>query len=252
MMRFSTWFVVLGIALVGAAMVGTISPAQAKKAKGTREAPIVIEGYGHSHKPGAASTASTMTIRMTLRNGTDAPIYRVAGEITWRAYGGIKVLGLPFERDEMLEAGAEVAWEEAFDETPNPTSAYQVLVPMGPADVQVAFEPTEVVWEEPKAIEYPPFDEVINGPLLDERLGQNQPLIQCFVVAINAGVEMEAMMYVGFDVHPDGTVTGGRVINEGFADGELATRVSGQLDALIFDPFAGEEIHTLKYPFRTR
>jgi len=232
--------------------VGLAGPATAKKAKGTLENPIVVQGYSHTHKPGTAAITSTLTVRMTLVNGTDQPLYSFFGEFVWRAYGGVKVASFPFEHAEVLEPGAEIAWEQVFEEVKNPTSVFQVLQPMATADVQVSFENVEAQWEEAKAPELPPFDEVVTGPLLDERLGQNQDIIQCFVVQIQAGVEMEQVMYVGFDVNPDGTVTGGRIVNDGFAGSELETCVAPLLNGLAFDPFAGEDIHPLKYPYRTR
>jgi hypothetical protein len=238
------------LALVAA--VGVMTPAAAKKAKGTPDNPIVVQGYGHSHKPGTAAIPSTMSIRMTLINGTDKPLYSVSGELTWRAYGGVKVAAFPFEHTERLDPGAEIAWEQVFEEAANPTSLFQVLMPMSPSDVQVTVENVEAQWEEIVEPQYPPFAEVVTGPLLDERLGQNAEIIQCFVVQINAGVEMEAVMYVGFDVNPDGHVSGGRIVNDGYTHGELETCVAPLLDALVFDPFDGEEMHQLKYPYRTR
>ncbi len=239
-------------ALVMIAAVGVAAPALAKKAKGTPENPIVVQGYAHSHKPGTAAIASTVTVGMTLVNGTDKPLYGFSGEITWRAYGGVKVASLPYEHAELLDAGAELVFGEVYEEIATPTSLYQVLKPMASADVQVTLENVEARWEEAKAPEYPPFEEVVTGPLLDERLGQNQAIIQCFVAQMQAGVEMEAVMYVGFDVQPDGTVTGGRVVNEGFSGSALEICVTPLLDSMVFDPFAGEEMHTLKYPYRTR
>ena len=238
------------LALVAA--VGVMTPAAAKKAKGTTDNPIVVQGYGHSHKPGTAAIVSTLSVQMKLINGTDKPLYSVSGDITWRAYGGVKVAAYPFEHTEQLDPGGEIAWEQVFEEAANPTSLFQVLVPMSPADVQVTVESVEAQWEEIVIPEHPPFEEVVTGPLLDERLGQNAEIIQCFVVQINAGVEMDAVMYVGFDVNPDGHVSGGRIVNEGFTGGELETCVMPLLNALVFDPFAGEEMHQLKYPYRTR
>lgn len=240
------------LVLVVGLAIGVAGPAAAKKAKGTLENPIVVQGYGHTHKPGTAAITPTVTVRMTLVNGTDKPLYGFFGEITWRAYGGVKVASMPFEHLELLDAGAELAWEQVYKEVANPTSVYQVLMPMANADVQVTFENVEAQWEEAKAPEYPPFEEVVTGPLLDERLGQNQAIIQCFVVQIQAGVEMEQVMYVGFDAQPDGSVTGGRIVNDGFSGSELETCVAPLLNAMIFDPFAGEDIHPLKYPYRTR
>ena len=248
MTRLTPWMTTLMLVVA----VCAAAPADAKKAKGTPDNPIVITGYSHSHKPGTAAIDATVTVRMTLVNGTDKPLYAVSGELTWRAYGGVKVAAFPFEHTELLDAGAELPWEQVFSETPNPTSLYQILTPMGSSDVQVTFENVEAQWEETVVPEYPPFEEVITGPLLDERLGQNAEVIQCFVVQINAGVEMDQVMYVGFDVHPDGHVSGGRIVNEGYAGGELETCVAPLLNALVFDPFAGEEPHQLKYPYRTR
>ncbi len=218
---------------------------------------LVVKKFKRASKRGKRDikgnvTKGTQTFVIDIKNTTDKPIFSWRGELAFSGYGGITIYRLPWEHTEMLEAGAILQLEHVFKETKNPSSPYQSMLPLGSDEIGVKLVNVGPLFEEIKLPAHPPFKEVITGPLLDQAVGQNQSLIQCFVVAMNDGMKMDASMEVGFTVHPDGHVDDGKVVNEGYGGTPLEACVVEQLELMYFDPFEGPDPHILKYPFRTR
>jgi len=218
---------------------------------------LIVKKFKRASKRGKRDikgnvTKGTQSFTIDIKNTTDKPIYSWRADLAFAGYGGIVVYKLPWEHTETMEPGATLVVEHVFKETVNPSSPYQSMLPLGNDEISIALVNVGPLFEEIKLPSHPPFKDVITGPLLDQAVGQNQSLIQCFVVAMADGMKMDASMEVGFTVHPDGHVDTAHVVNEGYGGTPLEACVIEQLELMYFDPFEGLDPHILKYPFRTR
>jgi hypothetical protein len=145
------------------------------------------------------------------------------------------------------ETGAEEAGDDAVAGEDSTTESL-------PAHAEVrATEPEPATPEPlpPQSVDpdLPSAAQVVTPATVEFIVGSNASVRDCFAQERSAGATLPGRIWVRFTVAPSGSVSGARLITDGFAGTSLEACVSSRIDGLEFPPFAGPESKTAKYAF---